>query len=75
MCPERNTVRQAQTNVADADPNATTIETEDLQRNSDDPWHYTGQSMRVIGYRFAEAISDLPASTLPTAAIQLTGSG
>ncbi|MEC7987437.1 MAG: sialate O-acetylesterase [Myxococcota bacterium] len=73
MCPDRNIVRLAQDAVAQEDPLVQTIETEDLERNFDDPWHYTGQSMRVIGMRFAEALLGLPQSPLPTPAVQLTG--
>jgi hypothetical protein len=59
--------------VAEADPLVFTIETEDLGRYSDDPGHYHGVGMRVMGERFAQALLDEPQATVPQPAFTLTG--
>jgi len=73
MCPWRDVVRDAQQAVAEGDESVEAIETADLGRNHDDPWHYTGQGMRVLGMRFADAILGLPQSDVPQPAITLNG--
>lgn len=70
-------IREAQVAVADADPFAVTVETDDLPRNTLDLAHYDGPSNRVLGERFARAVlegADVPAgSDAPTAALSISG--
>lgn len=73
MCPYRDIVRMAQDRVAESEIVIRTIETEDLSRNHNDLWHYTGQSMRVLGIRFAQSLLEISESASPSPAVQLTG--
>jgi hypothetical protein len=68
-------VRAAEQAVADADPAIVTVETDDLPRNTLDTAHYDGPSVRVMGERFARAltaVTDVPAgpdSPVPALAV------
>lgn len=73
FCTGLDVVRSAQQAVADADAFVSTVETADLEMNFDDVWHYTGQSMRVMGKRFAQAQLGLPQSLKPRPALTLSG--
>lgn len=71
LCVYGDTVRAAQQAVADADAAIVTVETSDLPRNVDDPWHTDGPSTRVLGQRFAQALLGLPLQPAPTAALEV----
>jgi hypothetical protein len=73
LCGWRETVREATLNVADADANVYTVETEDLGTYPYDGWHYQGTGMRVLGYRFAASLTGQPIPDMPHAAIRITG--
>jgi hypothetical protein len=67
-----DTVRAAQEAVAAADPSVTTIETLDLPRHVNDPWHYDGPSNRVLGQRLAQVFLGEAPAPAPDAALTLT---
>jgi hypothetical protein len=73
LCPYREIVRDAQAAVADADPLVSTIETEDLGRYVDDPGHYHGPGMRVMGERFANALLGEDMAQVSEPAFRLIG--
>jgi len=69
----RDSVRQAQQAVADADPAVFAFETEDLGTYPSDGWHYQGTGLRVMGERFAATLLGLETPDFPTAAVEITG--
>ncbi|MBB6429701.1 AAA family ATPase [Algisphaera agarilytica] len=52
-------IRQLQVQVAQADPMATWINTDDLHQIEGDAWHVNGQSLLTLGDRAAEALLTL----------------
>lgn len=73
LCGYLDIVRAAQFEVADADPDVTTVETLDLTRNIYDPWHYDGPGGRQLGARFAEAILGEASEAPVSAALKVQG--
>ncbi len=69
----RETVRDAQRAVADADPAVFAFETEDLGTYPADGCHYHGQGQRVMGERFAATLLGEEVPAVPTAAVEITG--
>ncbi|MHB1484833.1 MAG: sialate O-acetylesterase [Saccharofermentanales bacterium] len=59
----RSTVRAAQANVADMVPNTSIINTDDLGRWQNDPYHYDSSGQITLGSRFAAAMESLTTST------------
>ncbi len=63
--PHHPLVRQAQRDVASADPNVVTVESEDLPVLSGDPLHYNARGLQTLGERTAEAMAPLLPTFVP----------
>lgn len=72
-CAYRTEVRNAQREVAAADPLVYAIETEDLGLYPADHWHYQGLGQRVMGERFAQVLLGEEPADMPTPAVELLG--